>query len=62
VFRGVIDCFSDLIFSVKAKIEKTLLGQVSDYISEVLTPESYSLEIKLNLSLCQMLHLDIDAR
>ena len=46
---------------VKARIEKTTLGEIAEYIREVHSPEQSYVSIKLDLHAIRDLHLDINA-
>ena len=46
---------------VKARIEKTTLGEIAEYIREVHSPEQSYVSIKLDLHAIQNLHLDVNA-
>lgn len=46
---------------VKARIEKTTLGEIAEYIREVHSPEQSYVSIKLDLEAIQNLHLDVNA-
>ncbi|XP_037084098.1 LOW QUALITY PROTEIN: DNA-directed RNA polymerase III subunit RPC1-like [Pollicipes pollicipes] len=46
---------------VKGRIEKTLLGQVSEYLEEVYLPDDTFLLIKLDMERIRLLKLEVDA-
>jgi DNA-directed RNA polymerase III subunit RPC1 len=46
---------------VKGRIEKTMLGEVCEYIREVHTPEMSYVSIRLDMEIIRKLHLNIDA-
>lgn len=45
---------------VKGRVEKTLLGEVCEYIEEVFTPDDCYLLIKLDIGRIQLLKLEVD--
>jgi DNA-directed RNA polymerase III subunit RPC1 len=45
---------------VKARIEKTTLGEIAEYIREVHSPEQSYVSIKLDMQAIQNLHLDVN--
>ncbi|KAJ3369338.1 hypothetical protein HDU91_007348 [Kappamyces sp. JEL0680] len=45
---------------VKGRIEKTLLGEVVNYIQEVIDNDELSLRIKIDVSVIKQLHLEVD--
>ncbi|KAG8185895.1 hypothetical protein JTE90_028895 [Oedothorax gibbosus] len=63
VITAQLDVTNDLEFArtVKARVEKTLLGEVSDYFEEVYLPDSCFILVKLNLKRIQLLQLEVDA-
>ncbi|KAG5346572.1 RPC1 polymerase, partial [Acromyrmex charruanus] len=54
------DANSEFAEQVKARIEKTTLGDVSEYIEEIYLPDDHFLIIKLDINRIKMLKLEID--
>lgn len=46
---------------VKGRIEKTTLGEVSEYIEEVMLPDSVFILIKLHMDRIKLLKLEVNA-
>ncbi|KFM60621.1 DNA-directed RNA polymerase III subunit RPC1, partial [Stegodyphus mimosarum] len=63
VITALLDINDDLEFArrVKGRIEKTLLGEVSDYLEEVFLPDSCFILVKLNLERIRLLQLEVNA-
>ena len=47
--------------TIKGRIEKTLLGEVSEYIQEVYRPDESFIKVRLSITRIRLLCLDIDA-
>lgn len=56
-----IDEDSEFARRVKGRIEKTTLGEISDYIEEVYTTYNCFILIKLNIDRIRLLQLEVDA-
>lgn len=46
---------------VKGRIEKTILGEISEYIEEVYLPDDYFILVKLDIDRIRLLKLEVDA-
>ncbi|XP_075697917.1 DNA-directed RNA polymerase III subunit RPC1 isoform X1 [Rhinoderma darwinii] len=55
------DYDSDFARLVKGRIEKTLLGEISEYIEEVFLPDDCFLLVKLSLERIRLLRLEVNA-
>ncbi|XP_053306455.1 DNA-directed RNA polymerase III subunit RPC1 isoform X2 [Spea bombifrons] len=56
-----VDDDSDFARLVKGRIEKTLLGEISEYIEEVFLPDDCFLMVKLSLERIRLLRLEVNA-
>ncbi|CAH2321712.1 DNA-directed RNA polymerase III subunit RPC1 isoform X1 [Pelobates cultripes] len=56
-----VDDDSDFARLVKGRIEKTLLGEISEYIEEVFLPDDCFLLVKLSLERIRLLRLEVNA-
>nr|XP_032834584.1 DNA-directed RNA polymerase III subunit RPC1 isoform X1 [Petromyzon marinus] len=56
-----VDNDADFARLVKGRIEKTLLGEVSEYIEEVFLPDSCFILVKLSLERIRLLRLEVNA-
>ncbi|KYO27634.1 DNA-directed RNA polymerase III subunit RPC1 [Alligator mississippiensis] len=56
-----IDDDSDFARLVKGRIEKTLLGEISEYIEEVFLPDDCFILVKLSLERIRLLRLEVNA-
>ncbi|KAM9325606.1 DNA-directed RNA polymerase III subunit RPC1 [Gastrophryne carolinensis] len=56
-----IDDDADFARLVKGRIEKTLLGEISEYIEEVFLPDDCFLLVKLSLERIRLLRLEVNA-
>ena len=54
------DTNSEFAEQVKARIEKTTLGDVSEYIEEIYLSDDHFLIIKLDIDRIKMLKLEVD--
>ena len=54
------DTSSEFAEQVKARIEKTTLGDVSEYIEEIYLSDDHFLIIKLDIDRIKMLKLEVD--
>lgn len=54
------DCDPEFARRVKGRIEKTLLGQVSEYLEEVFLPDECFVLIKLDLDRIRLLQLEVN--
>ncbi|XP_055932368.1 DNA-directed RNA polymerase III subunit RPC1-like [Argiope bruennichi] len=63
VVTALLDVNDDLEFArkVKGRIEKTLLGEVTDYFEEVFLPDNCFILVKLNLERIRLLQLEVNA-
>ncbi|XP_077310097.1 DNA-directed RNA polymerase III subunit RPC1 isoform X1 [Lithobates pipiens] len=56
-----VDDDSDFARLVKGRIEKTLLGEISEYMEEVFLPDDCFLLVKLSLERIRLLRLEVNA-
>uniref|UniRef100_A0A8C5QXP4 DNA-directed RNA polymerase subunit n=1 Tax=Leptobrachium leishanense TaxID=445787 RepID=A0A8C5QXP4_9ANUR len=56
-----VDDNSDFARLVKGRIEKTLLGEISEYIEEVFLPDDCFLLVKLSLERIRLLRLEVNS-
>ncbi|GIY69608.1 DNA-directed RNA polymerase III subunit RPC1, partial [Caerostris darwini] len=63
VITALLDVNDDLEFArkVKGRVEKTLLGEVTEFFEEVFLPDSCFILVKLNLDRIRLLQLEVDA-
>ncbi|KAG7251370.1 hypothetical protein CRUP_016604, partial [Coryphaenoides rupestris] len=56
-----VDDDADFARLVKGRIEKTLLGEISEYIEEVFLPDDCFILVKLSLERIRLLRLEVNA-
>ena len=53
--------FHDYLYTIKGRIEKTTLGEVTEYLEEVFLPDDCFLLIKLDVERIKLLKLEVNA-
>ena len=53
--------FHDCLYTIKGRIEKTTLGEVTEYLEEVFLPDDCFLLIKLDVERIKLLKLEVNA-